>query len=49
VLGSSGRVPVRFSGTELLVCVMVEEVDLAQVEEYVQRIAHAIKREIVVK
>jgi phosphoglucosamine mutase len=48
-LGSSGRVPVRFSGTELLVRVMVEAAELAQVEEYGQRIARAIEREIGVK
>jgi phosphoglucosamine mutase len=48
-LGSSGRVPVRFSGTELLVRVMVEAAELAQVEEYGQHIARAIEREIGVK
>jgi hypothetical protein len=48
-LGSSGRVPVRFSGTELLVRVMVEAAEPAQVEEYGQRIARAIEREIGVK
>jgi len=48
-LGASGRVLVRFSGTEPLVRVMVEAPDLAQVEEYGQRIARAIEREIGVK
>jgi len=48
-LGTSGRVLVRFSGTEPLVRVMVEAADLAQVEEYGQRIAGAIEREIGVK
>ncbi len=45
----TGRVLVRFSGTEPLVRVMVEAPDLAQVEEYGQRIARAIEREIGVK
>src|SRR5579872_4238270 len=48
-LGSSGRVLVRFSGTEPLVRVMVEGPELAQVEDYGQRIARAIEREIGVK
>jgi phosphoglucosamine mutase len=48
-LGSSGRVLVRFSGTEPLARVMVEGVELAQVEELGQRIARAIQDEIGVK
>ncbi|HKW96520.1 MAG TPA: phosphoglucosamine mutase [Bryobacteraceae bacterium] len=48
-LGSSGRVLVRYSGTEPLVRVMVEAAELAKVEEYGQRIARAIQREIGVK
>ena len=48
-LGSSGRVLVRFSGTEPLVRVMVEGPELGQVEDYGQRIARAIEREIGVK
>lgn len=48
-LGSSGRVLVRYSGTEPLVRVMVEAAELAKVEEYGQRIARAIEREIGVK
>jgi phosphoglucosamine mutase len=48
-LGSSGRVLVRFSGTEPLVRVMVEGPELARVEEFGQRIARAIEREIGVK
>ena len=48
-LGASGRVLVRYSGTEPLVRVMVEAASLAQVEEHGQRIARAIEREIGVK
>jgi len=48
-LGSAGRVLVRFSGTEPLVRVMVEGPELAQVENFGQRIARAIEREIGVK
>jgi len=44
--GASGRVLVRFSGTEPLARVMVEGPDLAQVEEYTGRIAAAIRNEI---
>jgi phosphoglucosamine mutase len=42
----SGRVLVRFSGTEPLARVMVEGADLAQVEEFTARIAGAIEREL---
>jgi phosphoglucosamine mutase len=49
VLGDSGRVLVRFSGTEPLVRVMVEGPELKQVEDFGQRIARAIEREIGVK
>jgi phosphoglucosamine mutase len=49
VLGDSGRVLVRFSGTEPLVRVMVEGPELRQVEDFGQRIARAIEREIGVK
>lgn len=45
-LGSSGRVLVRFSGTEPLARVMVEGQELAQVEDLGQRIARAIQDEI---
>ena len=48
-LGSSGRVLVRFSGTEPLARVMVEGPELAQVEHLGQRIARAIQDEIGVK
>jgi phosphoglucosamine mutase len=48
-LGSSGRVLVRFSGTEPLVRVMVEGPEMSQVEDYGQRIARAIELEIGVK
>jgi phosphoglucosamine mutase len=44
--GDSGRVLVRFSGTEPLARVMVEGPDLAQVEEFTARIAAAIRNEI---
>lgn len=44
--GSSGRVLVRFSGTEPLARVMVEGPDLAQVDEFTGRIASAIQNEI---
>src|SRR5450755_1095635 len=45
-LGSSGRVLVRFSGTEPLARVMVEGPDLARVDEFTDRIATAIRNEI---
>ena len=48
-LGDSGRVLVRFSGTEPLVRVMVEGPELKQVEDFGQSIARAIEREIGVK
>jgi phosphoglucosamine mutase len=48
-LGSAGRVLVRFSGTEPLVRVMVEGPELAQVEDFGQRIARAIEQEIGIK
>ena len=48
-LGPAGRVLVRFSGTEPLVRVMVEGPELGQVEEFGQRIARAVEREIGVK
>jgi phosphoglucosamine mutase len=41
----SGRVLVRFSGTEPLARVMVEGRDLGQVELYANRIADSIRRE----
>jgi phosphoglucosamine mutase len=44
--GSSGRVLVRFSGTEPLARVMVEGPDLARVDEFTDRIATAIRNEI---
>jgi phosphoglucosamine mutase len=44
--GDSGRVLVRFSGTEPLARVMVEGPDLAQVESLTARIADAIRREM---
>ena len=44
--GSTGRVLVRFSGTEPLARVMVEGPDLAQVESFSARIAEAIEREM---
>jgi phosphoglucosamine mutase len=45
-LDGSGRVLVRFSGTEPLARVMVEASDPRQVEEFSARIAGAIQREI---
>ncbi|HTM50520.1 MAG TPA: phosphoglucosamine mutase [Bryobacteraceae bacterium] len=45
-LGATGRVLVRFSGTEPLARVMVEAADPKQVEEFTTRIAGAIEREI---
>ena len=45
--GSSGRVLVRFSGTEPLVRVMVEGSDAAMVDAYVQRIADRIRADMV--
>ena len=44
--GASGRVLVRFSGTEPLARVMVEGPDHAQVDEFTRRIAAAIRNEI---
>jgi phosphoglucosamine mutase len=45
-LGQSGRILVRFSGTEPLARVMVEASDPGQVDEFTARIAGAIEREI---
>jgi len=45
-MGTTGRVLVRFSGTEPLVRVMVEGPELAQVEDFGRRIARAIEHEI---
>jgi phosphoglucosamine mutase len=45
-LGESGRILVRFSGTEPLARVMVEAADQRQVDEFTARIAGAIQREI---
>ena len=45
-LAGSGRVLVRFSGTEPLARVMVEGPDMAGVEDYTARIADAIRREM---
>jgi phosphoglucosamine mutase len=45
-LGDSGRILVRFSGTEPLARVMVEAADSRQVDEFSARIASAIEREI---
>jgi phosphoglucosamine mutase len=45
-LGESGRILVRFSGTEPLARVMVEAADPRQVDEFTARIAGAIEREI---
>lgn len=45
-LGDSGRILVRFSGTEPLARVMVEAADARQVDEFTTRIANAIAREI---
>jgi phosphoglucosamine mutase len=44
--GSSGRVLVRFSGTEPVARIMVEGPDLARVEQFTNRIATAIQKEI---
>ncbi len=43
---SSGRVVVRFSGTEPLARVMVEAESHEQVEKWTSRIAHAIRQEL---
>ena len=45
-LDGSGRVLVRFSGTEPLARVMVEGPDLQQVENWAERIASAIRSEL---
>jgi phosphoglucosamine mutase len=44
--GDTGRILVRYSGTELLARVMVEGADEARVVEHADRIAGAIKRAI---
>ena len=44
--GASGRVLIRFSGTEPLARVMVEGPDMPQVEHHTDLIADAIRREI---
>lgn len=44
--GDTGRVLVRFSGTEPLARVMVEGLDDARVQEYAGRIAAAIEKEL---
>jgi phosphoglucosamine mutase len=44
--GETGRVLVRFSGTEPLARVMVEGPDLGQVEHFAERIAGAIRSEL---
>ncbi len=46
VFGASGRILVRYSGTELLARVMVEGPDLERVEDSTARIAAAIENEI---
>jgi phosphoglucosamine mutase len=45
-LGDSGRVFVRYSGTEPLVRVMLEGPDLSQIRMYAKKIAAAFAREI---
>ena len=45
-LAGSGRILVRFSGTEPLARVMVEAAEPEQVEECVERVAGVIRAEI---
>jgi len=45
-IGETGRILVRYSGTELLARVMVEAADGRHVEDYSTRIAAAIQRAI---
>ena len=45
-LGSSGRLLVRYSGTESLARVMVEAASAAEVEQVAAAIAHAIEQAI---
>jgi phosphoglucosamine mutase len=45
-LGSSGRLNVRYSGTELLARVMVEGRDLAEIEEYAQSIVSVLTKHL---
>jgi phosphoglucosamine mutase len=45
-LNGSGRVVVRFSGTEPLARVMVEAAEREQVERWTDRIADAIRGEL---
>jgi phosphoglucosamine mutase len=44
--GQTGRIVVRFSGTEPLARVMIEGEDAAEVDLYTERIADAIRREL---
>jgi phosphoglucosamine mutase len=44
--GGTGRVLVRFSGTEPLARVMVEGPDIERVEDFSQSIAEAIRKEM---
>jgi phosphoglucosamine mutase len=46
LLSQQGRLLLRYSGTEPLARVMIEGEDQRQIEEYAQRIAQAIEREI---
>ena len=46
ILGDSGRVLVRFSGTEPLARVMVEGPELERVEDFANRIAAQIQAEL---
>jgi phosphoglucosamine mutase len=46
ILDGSGRVLVRFSGTEPLLRVMVEGADQAQIEQLAERIVGAIRAEL---